>query len=207
MRILWGRANSVNVMKVAWLLAELDLPCERREAGGRFGVVDTPAYRRMNPNGRVPVLEEDGFTLFESNVILRYLCATHAPDRPLWPAAPRARADVDRWMDWQQTRLNPPMTVVFQGLVRTPPERRNPAAIAAATEEAAGIWSLLDAQLNGRPCVTGPELTLADLALGPFAHRWFGLPIPRPELPHLRRWYDLLLQRPAYRDHAAREIE
>lgn len=223
MRILWGRADSANVMKVAWLLAELGLPYERREAGGRHGVVDTPSYRAMNPNGRVPVLQEDGFTLFESNAILRYLCTAQAqdtqtrdsqapgnrppdsplPNSPLWPADARARADVDRWMDWQQTRLNPPITTVFQGLVRTPPERRDAIAIATGTTESAVVWSLLDAQLAGRDFVTGCQMTLADMAIGPFVHRWFNMPVVRPEAPHLRAWYERLLERPAYRTHAA----
>ena len=119
-RIVWGRATSSNVMKVLWGLGELGLPFERIDVGGAFGKTDTPEYRAMNPTGLVPTLQEDDFTLWESNVILRYLHAAHAPASPLFPAEPHARANVDRWMDAQQTVFNRPMGQVFWGLVRTP---------------------------------------------------------------------------------------
>ena len=126
-RIVWGRATSSNVMKVLWGLGELNLPFERIDVGGSFGKTDTAEYRAMNPTGLVPTLQEDEFTLWESNVILRYLCHAHAPHSILWPQDPHARANIDRWMDAQQTVLNRPMGVVFWGLVRTPPDKRDPA--------------------------------------------------------------------------------
>ena len=203
MRQILGRANSSNVMKPVWLLEELGLPYERLDYGGPFGRNHTPEYRAMNPTGGVPTLVEDGFVLWESNVILRYLCAAHAPGSAMWPDGIQARAGVDQWMDWQQTSLGPPQTVVFQGLVRTPPERRDGAAIAAATALLGERWSLLDARLAGRAFVAGPEFTLADIALGVHAHRWFSFDMQRPEQPHLRAWYERLLSRPAYAAHVA----
>ena len=201
---LWGRANSSNVMKVIWLLEELRVPYERRDVGGPFGQTDTPQYRAMNPNGLVPTIEEeDGFTLWESNAILRYLCAKHAPDSPLWPQDLRERANVDRWMDYQQTALNAPQGVVFLGLVRTPPEKRDMAAIGAAAQQVGRIWSILDAELARHPFVAGERLTLADMSYGPHIHRWFSFAIARPETPHLRRWYDRLLAMPIYAKHLA----
>ena len=200
---LWGRANSSNVMKVIWLLEELKLPYERLDVGGKFGKTDTPEYRAMNPNGLVPTLQEDGFTLWESNAILRYLCSANAPDSPLWPRDPRARANVDRWMDFQQTALNAPQGVVFVGLVRTPAEKRDTAAIAAAAREAARIWSIVDAELARHPFVAGDHLTLADMCYGPHIHRWFSFAIERPETPHLRAWYERLLAIPIYARHLA----
>ena len=131
-RILWGRSTSSNVMKVIWLLEELNLPYDRIDVGGSFGKTDTAEYRAMNPTGLVPTLQEDHFTLWESNAILRYLCAAHAPDSSFWPLKPQARANVDRWMDAQQTVLNRPMSQVFWGLVRTPAEQRDAAAIKQA---------------------------------------------------------------------------
>jgi glutathione S-transferase len=201
MRIVWGRANSSNVMKVIWGLEELGLPYERRDVGGPFGQTDTPEYRAMNPNQLVPTLQEDAFALWESNAILRYLCNAHAPETPLWPRDQQARANVDRWMDWQQTAMNTCGATVFQGLVRTPPERRDTMAIERATVDLTRVWSMLDAQLAKHDHVAGPEFSLADIPLGVHVHRWFFFPIAKPELPHLRAWYDRLLARPAYRQH------
>jgi glutathione S-transferase len=200
---LWGRANSGNVMKVLWVLEELRLPYERIDVGGPFGKTDTAEYRAMNPNGLVPTLQENGFTMWESNAILRYLCAAHSPDSPLWPKDLRARANVDRWMDYQQTALNAPQGVVFVGLVRTPPDKRDMAAIGAAAQQAGRIWSIVDAELAKHPFVAGKVLTLADMAFGPHVHRWYVMPVERPETPHLRAWYDRLLALPIYARHIA----
>ncbi len=197
---LWGRANSSNVMKVMWLLAELGLEHERLDVGGPFGGTATPEYRAMNPLGVVPSLQDDGgFTLFESNAILRYLCNAYAPTSSLYPAAARPRAVVDAWLDFQQTALNRPQSVVFQGLVRTAPDKRDMAAIAAATIETAEIWAILDRRVAVQDWVAGADFTLADIAHGVHVHRWFNMPIAsRPDAPALRRWYERLLERPAY---------
>ena len=203
MRTLYGRANSSNVMKAIWLLEELGLPYERVDVGGPFGGTDTPHYRAMNPNGVVPTLVEDGFVLWESNAILRYLCDAFAPGHPFWPREPRARANIDRWLDWQQTTLTRPQSTVFQGLIRTPPERRDEAAIASALVELGRVWGLLDARLARDPYIAGSEMSLADVASGVSVHRWFAFSVDRPELPHLRAWYDRLLTRPAYARHVA----
>lgn len=206
MRKLLGRANSSNVMKVVWLLEELGLPYERTDVGGPFGGTDTPEYRALNPNGVVPTLVEGDFVLWESNAVIRYLCATNAPGHAMWPDELRAQASIDRWMDWQQTTLNRPQSAVFQGLIRTAPERRDPAAIAAAVTETARCWTLLDGILSRVPYVAGPVLTLADIALGVHVHRWFSFDLARPPQPHLRAWYDRLLTRPAYRQHVAQPM-
>ncbi len=200
---VWGRTNSSNVMKVLWLLDELGLAVERIDAGGAFGRTGTAEYRAMNPLGLVPTLEDDGFALFESNAILRYLCNAHAPGNSFYPAEPRARGTVDAWLDFQQTALNRPQSVVFAGLVRTPPEQRDNEAISAGVTEAGRIWGILDTRLESRPFIAGDGLTLADIAFGVHAHRWFVMPIARPDSPHLHAWYERLLARPAYRRHAA----
>ena len=202
-RILWGRDTSSNVMKVIWLLEELNLPYDRIDVGGSFGKTDLPEYRAMNPTGLVPTLQEDHFTLWESNAILRYICDAHAPDHPFWPREPHKRANVDRWMDAQQTLLNRPMSVVFWGLVRTPPEQRDMAAIEAAVADTARIWGIVSAQLARHPYLAGDDLTLADMPWGPHLHRWFTIPFDRPEVPYLRAWYDRLLERQPYHDHLA----
>ncbi len=206
MRQLLGRANSSNVMKVIWLLEELSLPYERRDVGGAFGGNDTPAYHAMNPNGVVPTLVEGDFVLWESNAILRYVAAAHAPGHALWPKDLHARANIDRWMDWQQTTLGAPMTVVFWGLVRTAPEKRDPAAIAAAATKLGGLYGILDRLLATSDYIGGASLTLADIAIGVHAHRWMSFDIARPEQPHLRAWYDRLLARPAFKTHVAQPM-
>ncbi|MCQ4158373.1 glutathione S-transferase [Roseomonas sp. GC11] len=202
MRIIWGRANSSNVMKLLWFCAETGLPYERRDAGGAFGRTQEPAYKAMNPMSLVPVLEEpDGWALWESNSILRYLGATTAEGAGLYPAAPRRRAAIERWMDWQLAHLSQPMTTLFFTHVRIPEPERDWDAAEAARQKAASLWALLDHQLQATPFAEGEALTLADIALGPFIHRWFALPIERPDLPALRQWYEHLCERPGYATH------
>lgn len=200
---VWGRTTSSNVMKVLWLLDELGLPYERIDAGGAFGRTAAPKYRAMNPPGLVPTLEEDGFALFESNAILRYLCNAHAPGSHWYPAAPRERGEVDAWLDIQQTGLATPQGRWFAALVRTPPDKRDPAAIAAAAADAGKVWAMVDTKLKGRDFICGAQPTIADLAFGPSVHRWFVLPIDRPDLPALRGWYDRLLTRKPFVAHCA----
>jgi glutathione S-transferase len=205
-RILWGRSTSSNVMKVIWLLEELKLPYERIDVGGPFDKTDTAEYRAMNPTGLVPTLQEDDFTLWESNAILRYLCNAHAPGTTLWPQEHHARANVDHWLDAQQTVMNRPQGTIFVNLVRTKPEQRDQAVIAQAIKEAGGAWAMIAAELGKYPFIAGSELTLCDIAWGVHVHRWFTMEFDRPEIPHLRAWYDRLLTRPVYKEHIARPL-
>jgi len=194
---IWGRANSVNVKKVLWCAEELGLAYERVDAGLQFGVVDTPEYRRLNPNGLIPTIEDDGFVLWESHAIVRYLAARHG-EGALWPSAARARADADRWMDWAftfQAALRP----VFWGLIRTPPEQRDPAAIDDGRRKAAALLGVLDAALSDRAYVGGERLTMGDIPIGCHVQLWMRLPIERPAHPHLASWFARLGERPAYR--------
>lgn len=201
---LWGRANSSNVMKVIWLLEELGLPYDRVDVGGPFGGTSTAEYRAMNPLGVVPSMQDDGLSLFESNVILRYLCNAHAPASPLYPQEPAARARVEMWMDFQQTAINRPQSIVFQGLVRTPADQRDMPAITAAIAEAGRIWAILDHRLAHQAHVATDDFSLADMTFGVHVHRWLNLDIPgRPAAPHLAAWYARLLERPAFHRHVA----
>lgn len=201
---IWGRTTSSNVQKVLWLAGEIGLPYERIDAGGTFGVVDTPAYRAMNPNGLVPTIDDDGFVLWESNTIVRYLAAKHAATS-IYPTELRARADVERWMDWATSVLAPAITPAFWQLVRTPPAQRDAAAIAASAAKTAQATAILDARLAGRSYLCGDALTLADVVCGINTYRWLNLDFagaghPRPAQPALQAWYERLAQRPAYRD-------
>src|SRR5580700_11331791 len=125
---IWGRANSINVQKVLWVSEELGLFFDRVDAGMQFGVVDTPEYQALNPNALVPTIDDDGFILWESNAIVRYLAAKYgAQDGPnsLWPDDLQTRALADRWMDWQQMLWAKGLREVFWTLVRTPQEQRD----------------------------------------------------------------------------------
>jgi len=197
---LWGRINSINVQKVLWALEELKVPYERTDAGLQFGVVNEPFYRKMNPNGRVPTIEDDGFVLWESNAIVRHLSAKHGTGT-LCPDDARARADADRWMDWTTSTVAPAITPVFWGLIRTPPEKRNMAAIVAEAEKAGQAFQVLDQSLEGRDYVAGRNFTMGDIPLGAFVYRWYALDVKRPTLPRVEAYYRRLQQRPAYKKH------
>ena len=200
---VWGRKSSSNVQAVLWCLAELDVAHERIDAGFTYGVVDTPEYRAMNPTGKVPTIRDgDGTTLFESGAILRYLAARHAADT-FWPADPAARAGIDQWAEWAKQNVAQGFTgPVFWPAVRVPLERRDPEAIAAAVRRLdEQVLAIADARLARHAFLAGESFTLADVQLGHVLYRYFELDIERAELPHLRRYYDALAARPAYREH------
>lgn len=202
---IYGRANSVNVMKALWAADECGLSYDRTNVGGAFGGNDQPWYRAMNPNGVVPTIDDDGYILWESNAIVRYLTAQHAAGT-LWPTDPRARGEAERWMDWQLSTIQGGMTTLFWGLIRTPAEKRDLAAIEAARAATATLWQRLDGHLANRAYVGGDNFTMGDIPVGCMCYRWMELPFRRddlPAMPHLRAWYERLLQRPAYRKHVA----
>ena len=204
LRIL-GRDTSSNVQKVLWAAGELGLDFEREDIGGAFGGNDTPEYLALNPNGYVPTLIDGDYTLWESNSIVRYLAATHGAGT-LWPTDPRVRGSAERWMDWQIATLSPTMVTVFRGLVRTPPEERDMAAIAAARDRTARLFAMLDAALGGSEYVAGDSFTVGDIPVGIAAYRWYHLDIEREDYANLERWYGRLTERPAYREHIMKPL-
>ncbi|MCW5627169.1 MAG: glutathione S-transferase family protein [Burkholderiales bacterium] len=194
---IWGRNNSVNVQKPLWCLEELSVPYERIDAGLNFGVVNSAEYRQLNPNGLVPTLEEDGFVLWESNAIVRYLAAKFGAG-VLWPEDLRERAEADRWMDWQTTTFWPSIRTAFMGLVRTPPEKRDANAIEESRVKTAEALTVFDRHLQSRPYVAGNRFTMGDIPMGCAYWRWIALPIERPPLPNAQRWFESLQKRPAF---------
>jgi glutathione S-transferase len=197
---IWGRTNSINVQKVMWAVGELGLDHERVDVGGDYGGLDTPEYGAMNPNRRVPTLQDGAFTLWESNVIVRYLAAKHDAGG-LWPGAPEKRAVAEQWMDWQQTTLLPDMRTVFWGLVRTEPDKRDRAKIDVAVEHLKALWERLNRHLSNRPFVAGDELTMGDIPVGAMYHRYHALGVERAAAENLSAWYERLRRRPAYQAH------
>ena len=195
---IWGRVNSVNVKKALWVADELGLKYERVDAGMQFGVTKTPEYLKMNPNSLVPTIEDDGFVLWESHTIVRYLCAKHSAGK-LCPSDLKARADVERWMDWAFT-FQGAMRAVFWGLIRTPPEKRDAKAIEEARVKSNQLATdVLERSLAGRAYVTGRDFTMGDIPIGCEVQRWMRCPIERPKLPNVEAWFERLRERPAFR--------
>jgi glutathione S-transferase len=196
---IWGRVNSVNVKKAMWCVAELGLAHERMDAGMQYGVVNTPEYRKMNPTGLVPTIDDDGYTLWESHSIVRYLCAKHSAGR-LWPTDLKARADAERWMDWAFT-FQSAMRNVFWGLIRTPPDKRDANAIDDGKRKTFALLPILEQTLARQPYVAGRDFTMGDIPIGCEVQRYMRVPIERPAFPAVQAWFERLCQRPAFVKH------
>ena len=195
---IWGRISSINVRKVVLAAQWLEIPFQRIDAGHEFGIVKTPDYLAKNPNALIPLIEDGDFQLWESNVIVRYLCAKHSPDK-LYPQDLTARFNAERWMDWQQTTLNPAGRNAFMQLIRTPADKRETQLVAQSAAATEPLMALLDAHLSRRAFMAGDAFTMADIPIACELHRWRGLPLERPARPHLERWYQGILSRPASR--------
>jgi glutathione S-transferase len=194
MLTIWGRLNSHNVKKVAWFAEELGLPHVRHDVGGQFGM--DAAYRALNPNALIPTIDNDGFVLWESNAILRYLAARHGGER-WWPADPATRALADRWMDWQIDYAEAQRDA-FVNLIRRAPAERDEGAILRAAERCAQRLPVLERHLADQPWLSGATFGIGDIPMGAYIHTWFTLDIPRPHLPHVAEWYARLKSRPGY---------
>jgi len=195
---VWGRLSSINVRKVVWAAQETGAPFQRTDAGAAFGIVKTADYLRLNPNGLVPVLQDGDATLWESNVIVRYL-ATRYPNCGLRPATLAQRFEAEQWMDWQQTTFNGAGRDAFMQWIRTPVEQRKPELIARSVAATEPLLGMLEQHLSRREWMVGDRFSMADIPLGCEIHRWFSLPQPRSSWPHLERWYARLCKRPASR--------
>ena len=198
---IWGRNTSSNVQKVIWALAEMKIPFERIDVGGAFGKTKDAFYLKMNPNSLVPTLEEeDGFTMWESNSIIRYLAAKHTA-RVLEPADLKIRARAHMWMDWQLSVMAPSITPVFWGLIRTPPEKRDQKAIDTGKEKTIVAAKMMDEQLGRTRFMAGDEFSYGDIPVGIMCYRFIQLVPQRPPMPNLDRWYGAISSRQAFKDH------
>ena len=201
MLTIWGRATSTNVQKVLWVCDELGLTYQRIDIGGAFGGTDEPSYRTKNPNGLIPTLEDDDFVLWESNAILRYLAAGDTQCR-LVPRDlnRRERANIDRWMDWQLVSLGLRLRALFMLLQPRADKAANAEEIAAATQNAAAMFWILDTHLATQRYVGGNRFTLGDIPVGISAHRWFSLAVQRPVMPALETWYERISGRTGFQN-------
>jgi len=200
---IWGRNTSSNVQKAMFAVGEIKLPHQRIDIGGAFGKNREPAYLAMNPNGLVPTLEEeDGFLLWESNSIIRYLAAKYGAGT-LEPSDLRARARASKWMDWQLSVLGPAITPVFWGLIRTPPDQRDPKAIADGKVKTTAAVKILDEHFAKTPYAAGDTFSMGDIPIAIMCYRYRELVPERPAYPNFERWYAAIAARPAFREHVS----
>jgi glutathione S-transferase len=190
---IWGRISSINVRKVVLCAQMLSIPFQRIDAGLNFGVVLTPDYLMLNPNAMVPTIQDGEYTLWESNAIVRYLCAR---ENQFYPSDLHARFTAEQWMDWQQTSLNRASGTAFVQWIRTPETKRNHHLIAQSVGSTEPMFALLNKQLEHQPFIAGDQLSMADIPLACEVHRWWALPQSRPSWPHLERWYGQMRQHP-----------
>ncbi len=181
-------------------VGELNLPHVRYDVGGSFGGVDSPAYLAMNPNGRIPTISDNGFVLWESNAIVRYLSLRYGLGS-LSPEPIEQRAIADQWMDWHKTTMYPTYIDLFWAIVRTEPALRDHDSIRALARSLGESLKILNRHLAKNSHVVGDGLTMADIPLGSAIHRYLHLDISRPVLPNIDAWYQRLCARPAYREH------
>lgn len=201
MLTIYGRNNSSNVRKVLWLCEEFELKYDRLDYGRGFKSPNSPEYLELNPNAYVPTISDDGFVLWESNSIVRYLCSKHNR-ADLLPTDLQKRAIVDQWMDWTLATLTPAIAPFFHWLVVGNEKYGAPEIQAEALVNGTRILGILDAQLakTGR-YAAGDSITAADFSMGIYVHRWFTMDIQqRPDLPNLSTYYALLSERPAYQE-------
>lgn len=198
-----GKSSSINVRKVLWLCAEIDLPYVQEEWGAGFRSTQVHEFLALNPNATVPVIVDDGLVLWESNAICRYLAAEHQR-WDLLPEAPQARAIVEQWMDWQLSELNGAWRYAFMGLVRHSPEHGDAAAIRASVESWTRKMAILEGQLAKTGAfVAGSSFTLADIVIGLSVNRWLMTPIDRPVFPAVAEYFERLSERPGLRLHGS----
>ncbi len=202
MLIVWGRKTSSNVQALMWCIGELGLAYQRHDAGHLYGGTDTPAFLAMNPNGTVPVVRDDGDEpLWETAAILRYLAGRYGT-APFWPADGMARAQIDKWAEWSKINVALNFTgPVFWRVIRTAPAEQDPLAISQAVADLDRFLDIAEARLSSTHFLAGDDFTLADIQFGHVLFRYYDIPIDRQSRPALRRYYDGLTARPAFREH------
>src|SRR3984957_8692975 len=199
---IWGRNTSSNGQKAMFAVGELGLAHERIDIGGAFGKNREPPYLAMNPNGLVPTLDEDGFLLWESNSIIRYLAAKFGAGK-LEPTDPKTRAKANEWMDWQLSVMGPAITPVFWGMTRPPPAERNHNAIDEGKVKSTAAVKMLDEQFAKTPYAAGEAFSMGDIPIAIMCYRYRELVTERPAFPHFERWYAAIAARRAFRDNVS----
>ena len=195
--VLWGRASSANVQKARWALEEVGIDYDLKEVGGKFGGLDTPQFTGMNPNGRVPVFQDQGLTVWESHAIVRYIAAKFGAGS-LWPEALEQRARVDQWTDWTATTFQPVWLELFALVVRTAPDRRDVALIKAMTSKTLAMLEIMSEPLSRSAFLAGDQFTYADIVAGVSLFRLTTMEVDVPLPPAILAWHERLRERPAF---------
>lgn len=204
--VLWGRRTSINVQKVMWVLAELEIEYERIDVGGTFGGLRDERYVALNPHQKVPTFEDGSVVLWESNAILRYIGFTYGADRIFGStAAERARSDM--WMEWFQNSVYSSFQTVFHQKVKLPIVERNADVLKRAQDDVFKQFALYDSVLESSAYIHGNKLTLGDIPMGTCLYRYFTMNIDRPVYTQISRYYEDLMQRPAFREHVMVDYE
>ena len=192
---------SPNAIKVLAGAYHLDLPFETVMVDLLKGAQHAAAFAAINPNRKMPVLEDDGFVLWESNAILQYL-ASKRPGNTLFPTEPRRQADVARWQFWQTAHWGPVAgTYTFERVVKKLANLgpADEAALAKAEPDFHKFAEVLNGQLRGKKFVTGDDLTVADLSIGAWMVYGGQAGFPLDDYPEITRWYASVVALPAWR--------
>jgi glutathione S-transferase len=201
--IIWGRLNSFNVQKVLFLCEELGIDFDRIDAGMAYGVNKTEDYLKMNPNGLVPTLNHQGFILWESHTILRYLARTFDAAGVWYGFEPQKMSGVDQWLDWTNTTAWPPMRTLFWGWVRLEPKERDLQELELSRLHMIKLFEIMDQQLSQSTFIAGETMSLADIPLALMAYRWFNIPIERPVFSHVNAWYSKMSQSRGFKKYSS----
>jgi len=197
---IYGRRTSYNVQKIMWLVAELGVPHQRIDVGGKFGGLNTPEFQAMNPNGKIPVIDDDGVVVWESNAVVRYIAAKYGAGS--WcPTDLGKRAQADQWMDWYLSTVNPCFMGLFVDYYKVPEEKRNWSLIKNHQDKCAEVYKLVDDRLAQQANLVGDQLTMGDIPVAATLYRFYTLGVELPKFKNIEAWYERLKVRPAYAEH------
>jgi len=194
---IYGRKNSNQVIQLMWAVDELGLEYMRHNVGGSFGGLDTEEYGEMNPNRLVPTINDNGFILWESYAIIRYICKEYGQGS-LWPDDSQQAALADQWMEWTNSRFMGTFFPIFWSLIRTPKEQQDAKKIAESAKATGELLQIVERNLEGKQFMTGNNLTMGDLPLGSMMFKYYTLDVEHPSLPNIEAWYSRLCERSAY---------
>jgi glutathione S-transferase len=187
---VWGSTSAANVQKVTWFLEEIGQPFVARGIGYTGSDPIDEVYLKVRGGEASPILKDGELVLWEGNAVIRYLAETYAPGR-FYPAALAARAEADRWMDYQLSTIRPPLHAMLRDQLDVRAVTRNAAKLAEAMEP-------VEAALARRPYLAGDTFTIGDIPVGINAYRWFLLDVERPKSPAIEAWVERLKARPAF---------
>ena len=197
---------SARVLAIVALKNHLALDCELIPIDLRRGGHLAPEYLALNPNRKIPALEDGEFVLWESNAILFYMAAKR-PESGLWPSDLRGQADVLRWLAWESAHWDAESV----GMVSFEKSSKlvlglgapDPAFVARGEQNFVRFAAVLDGHLTGRTWLQGDQLTIADFSVGALVPTATRLGLPLERFLEIQRWYEGLAALPGWRDAVA----